>query len=341
MIEIAEPGGKFLAKVATDPMWARIILRSASAGSGLESATAQAAILDEAGQDEFTVEDWEAVLRRLSLSQGRAFIGTTPYSLGWLKTEIYDRWVAGDPNFEVVQFVSTMNPAFPQAEYERARATMPAWRFQFMYEGRFSRPAGLIYDCFNPDLHKVDPFPIPPDWLHYAGADFGGVNTAMLWLAYDRSADRYFLFDESLTGGLTTREHAQSAREKAIGRKLMGAWGGAKSEEQTRRDFTQEGFRIREPLIWEVEPGIERVYRLIKEDRLFVFSTCTGTLDELGSYRRKLDPSGQPTEEIADKRKYHHLDGLRYLASALPERRVSISPALLAGSGARRRPVPF
>lgn len=341
VIELADPEKGFLAKQSTDPMWGRIILRSASAGGGLESATAKAALLDEAGQDEFAVEDWEAVLRRLSLSQGRVLLGTTPYNLAWLKTEIYDRWVAGHPDYEVVQFASTMNPLFPQAEMDRARATMPAWRFAMMYQGRFERPAGLIYDCFNPDLHKVDPFPIPPDWLHYAGADFGGVNTAMLWLAYDRSADRYFLFDESLTGGLTTREHAQSAREKAIGRKLMGAWGGAKSEEQTRRDFTQEGFRIREPLIWEVEPGIERVYRLIKEDRLFVFSTCTGTLDELGSYRRKLDPSGQPTEEIADKRKYHHLDGLRYLASALPERRVSISPALLAGSGARRRPVPF
>src|SRR5205814_10640183 len=103
-----------------------------ASGGGLESATAKAALLDEAGQDSFGVEDWEAVLRRLSLSQGRVFLGTTPYNLGWLKSEIYDRWTAGDTAYEVIQFASTQNPAFPPAEYERAKATMPAWRFAMM-----------------------------------------------------------------------------------------------------------------------------------------------------------------------------------------------------------------
>ena len=32
----------------------------------------------------------------------------------------------------------------------------------------------------------------------------------------------------------------------------------------------------------------------------------------VGTYRRKLDAQGEPTDEIADKRKYHRLDALRY-----------------------------
>ena len=66
-----QSGGKFLAKRASDKMWGRIIMRSAESKKGLESATCLAAVMDECGLDEFTIEEWEAVQRRLSLSQGR------------------------------------------------------------------------------------------------------------------------------------------------------------------------------------------------------------------------------------------------------------------------------
>lgn len=79
VIELREglsPDGQFWARRSDDPMWGRIILRSAKAAGGLEAATAKAAWLDEVGQDDFTLESWEAVLRRLSLAEGRV-LGTT------------------------------------------------------------------------------------------------------------------------------------------------------------------------------------------------------------------------------------------------------------------------
>ena len=176
--------GQFDAKRADDPMWARIILRSAATKGGLESATAKAAILDEVGQDEFTLDDWQAVLRRLSLHQGRVCAGTTIYNMGWLKTEIYDAWADGDPDIDVIQFESTTNPAFPQAEFERAKRTMQDWRFQMFYLGQFARPIGLIYNAFTDDM-LVDPFSIPADWKRVMGIDFGGANTATVLLAED------------------------------------------------------------------------------------------------------------------------------------------------------------
>src|SRR6266540_1498987 len=63
VIELRDPAtGLFWAKHADDTMWGRIILRSAESGAGLESNTAQAAWLDEAGQDGFDLTTWEAVL---------------------------------------------------------------------------------------------------------------------------------------------------------------------------------------------------------------------------------------------------------------------------------------
>jgi hypothetical protein len=336
IIELSDPEKGFLARSASDPMWGRIILRSASAGGGLESATAKAAILDEAGQDEFGVEDWEAVLRRLSLSQGRAIIGTTPYNTGWLKSLFFDRWTAGDRDYEVVQFKSTANPQFPRAEYERAKATMPAWRFDMMYRGEFSRPAGMIYDCYAEDLHLCDPFVVPAPWPHYLGVDFGGANTALLWLAEEPGTGRLFVWEESLTGGKSTRQHVAEALEKAQGRNLVAAWGGAPGEEQQRWDWAVEGLEVLRPPVGDVEAGINRVTELLKAKRVKIFKSLRGLRDEIGSYRRKLDKHGQPTEEIEDKRKYHRLDSFRYVAAGLVNAPVGVLPVGALGQTRRR-----
>lgn len=326
VIELADPDtGRYLSDTRPGDSWGRIILRSAVAKGGLESATARAAWLDECGQDEFTLETWEAVLRRLSLAQGRVLGTTTPYNLGWVKTAVYDRWLAGDPDFEVVQFRSTQNPAFPREEFERARATMPAWRFRMFYEGQFARPAGLIYDCFDEAIHVVEPFDIPREWPRYAGLDFGAVNTALVWLAENPDTNALYAYRESLEGGLSTREHVARAKAAARHETLVAVWGGAGSEDQQRADWGAEGLAVQRPPVADVEAGIARVYGLLKRKRLFVFRTCRGLLDELGSYRRKLDPQGQPLEEIVDKRAFHRLDALRYVASGLTGGRASVT----------------
>ena len=131
-------------------MWGRIILRSAQSEGGLESATALTAWLDECGQDKFKLSDWEAVLRRLSLTEGRVLGTTTIYNLGWLKSQVYDRWKNGDPDFDVIQFKSIENPAFPMEEYRRAKRTPPLWKFRMFYEGESDRPAGAEGDRSNP-----------------------------------------------------------------------------------------------------------------------------------------------------------------------------------------------
>jgi hypothetical protein len=303
-----------LVKLYKPRMFTRIIMRSADAEAGLESASAKAALFDECGQDGVKVSAWEAILRRLSLSRGRVRAGTTPYNLGWLKTQIFDKWRAGDPDMHVIQFKSTMNPAFPVEEYERARRTLPRWRFEMFYNGEFSRPAGMIYEDFTQN-HVVPAFPIPADWPRYLGVDFGAVNTAKVYLAEDPKSRLLYLYRESLRGGLTTVEHVADVHQH--NEKNLIAWGGAKSEVQQRRDFADAGLQISEPPIWDVEAGINRVTALLKERRLYIFDGCTGIIDEIGTYSRELDDSGQPTEKIRNKNEYHRLDGLRYVAAGI------------------------
>ena len=220
-----------------------VFFGSAANPDSLESATAKAAWLDEAGQDDFTLKAWESVLGRLSLAAhpyvlpyrarfildalyrhadaprtddpsrhfdrrtrdpivvplppshyellsarsiryvpepdsslphphflshltvdelidmlhqlppplpgGPILITTTPYNLGWMKQELYDKVKHGQRrDVEVVNFSSLMNPNFPRNEYYERKRTMQPWRHAMRYDGKFTRPAGLIYSSF-------------------------------------------------------------------------------------------------------------------------------------------------------------------------------------------------
>jgi len=300
----------------------RIIFGSATHPESLESATAKAAVLDECGQDQFRLGSWEAVLRRLSLSQGRVLGATTLYNLGWLKQQLYDPWREGDADVDIIQFASTLNPLFPQAEYERAERTLPAWKFNLFYKGQFDRPAGLIYSDFIDEYreqggHKIHPFNIPPEWPRYGGLDFGAVNTARLLVAEDPEANIFYLYSESLAGGMSTKEHVAAANAATLGVNMRLWQGGSKSETQQRMDWAAAGIFPREPEVADVEAGIDRVIELFKTFRLYIFDTCTGTRDELGTYSREIDDQNQPSEKIKDKEKFHRLDALRYVGQAL------------------------
>jgi hypothetical protein len=319
VIEIADPStGRFLAESSTDPMWARIILRSAESESGLEATTAKGAWLDEAGQPEFQLTTWEAVLRRLSLNLGRALLTTTIYNLGWLKRAVYDRWLAGDPDFDVVQFDSTENPQFPKEEAERARRSMPLWRFNMQYRGRFERPAGLIYDSFDESAHVLPRFAIPDSWPRYLGLDFGGVNTAGTFFANEPGTKRLYLYRTYKAGGRTAAEHTKHLLAGEPG--IPTCVGGSKSEGQWRDEFRRSagddvpGLPVRGPDVAEVEVGIGRVHGAHTRGEILVFSDLEDYLDEKRSYSRVLDAAGEPTEKIDAKETYHLMDAERYIA---------------------------
>lgn len=316
VIELADPAtGKFLAQRADDAMWGRIILRSAESSTGLESSTAKAAILDEAGMDSFQVDTWEAVLRRVSLALGRVFIGTTIYNLGWLKRVLYDRWTTGDPSIDVIQFDSTENPAFPVEEYERARASMPLWKFNMFYRGLFERPAGLIYNAFDESTDLIPRFAIPDAWPRYLGLDFGGVNTAGLFYAAEPNTSNLYLYREYKAGGRTAKEHAMAllAGEPVI----PTCVGGSHSEGQWRDEFRAAGLPVQEPDVREVEVGIDRVYGAHKRHEIKVMNDLAGYLDQKRSYSRVVDAAGEPIEKIDNKSSYHFMDAERYIVGKL------------------------
>lgn len=313
--------GKFWAKRSDDPMWGRIILTSAQQKGGIESATAKAAWLDEVGMDIFGLDQWDAVQRRVSIAQGRILGTTTLYNRGWLKQQIYDRWKLGDPEIEVIQFDSMMNPAFPKAEFERMRARAPEWKFNMFYRGKFDIPAGLIYGVFEDERDAIDPKTVDMNqaFPRHLGADFGPVHFGMLHLMTrpGPNGPEYVVYDEYLQGNKDIKDHVAYHKNQVAGTNFQGGYGGIKAEEQWRREFNLWGGDLALPAVTDYEVGIDIVYGVMKNHRLKVTKNCRRLLSEIGEYSRELDPNDEPTAKVKDKSKYHLLDCLRAVLSSI------------------------
>lgn len=279
----------------------------------LESATYKALWADEAGQKRFKLDSWDALQRRLSVNQGRVLITTTPYEFGWLKRRIYDRWVDGDPDIDVVRFESTMNPAFPREEFERQERILPKWKFDMMYRALWTKPAGIIYDCFSDSGCLVDPFVIDRSWPRIVGIDFGQVNTAAAKLAINPKTGVMYVYATYHAGSKSAKDHVRSLVNREP--EVPFAVGGASSEGGWRDRFAEAGLPVSQPVISDVEAGIDYVYEAMKTGRLKIFNTLDKLVSDIESYSRVLDADGEPTEQIEDKNSYHRLDALRYAVS--------------------------
>lgn len=364
IIELKNPEtGKFHAKRATDPMWGRIILRSADSEGGLESGTGKAAWLDEAGQPRFGIGAWRAIRRRLSLLMGKVLITSTLYDLGWIKELFLDLVQDGIeplddivheaidmPNggqcgvyttpdstdyaasIRVVQFDSIINPVFDPAEFAAARATMPDDEFDMFYRGRAAKLRGQIFDCFSQKEHVIEQLEIPKHWIIGIGFDPIGEITAALYVAWDPVNYILHAFDEYHEPfGVSTEEHVRGVLVQMYPYRdqVIGIWGGGPSERQSRVDWNASGLPVSAPPLSDVWVGIRRAYSLIKGSALVVHDNCRHLIAELNSYRRERDKTGAVIpNKIHKKNDYHMLDCLRYVIIGLstPKEMVQVIP---------------
>ena len=136
---------------------------------------------------------WDTAVQRVAYKRGQIFLFTTPYSLNWLKTEFYDKWIQNDPNFWVENPRSIDNPFYPVEEYNRAKESLPDWKFKLLFDGVFTKPAGLVY----PDFEVIEPITLKKTWIHYRGIDWGWVNeTAVVHIAEDPYTETLYIYKE-------------------------------------------------------------------------------------------------------------------------------------------------
>ena len=101
-------------------------------------------------------------------------------------------------------------------------------------------------------------------------------------------------------------------------------WGGAKAEGQWREEFRDGGLSVKLPKIADVWLGINIVYSQIKQNNLFFFDDLPGIENDMLTYRRKYDNTGNPTDEIYNKNAYHYADTVRYLVPSIRSSRIAL-----------------
>lgn len=303
----------------------RVICGYGSSPNNIESVTACAAAWDEAGQNDNSELAFEALERRLLIAQskgfGRCVFPTTPYEWGWFKRRLVD-----SGNAKVISWPSWYSPVLKEEECRlRLAQGMPEWRWRMMYEGTYTRPAGQIYDCFDANNIVAD-HPVPDDAEVYAGIDFGERHMCAVFAYVAPNDNEQFginagdlvVFRTYLEGSRTVRNHVVEMKNKALCFP-RAAWGGAPSEDGWREDFGAAGFPIEKPPVKDVEVGISRVYRGFATNKLKIMRNKGHALiEEVERYTREIDPlTGEVSDKISDKAKFHRSDGLRYMMTGL------------------------
>jgi len=305
----------------------RVFVGYATKPESLEAATYKAIWPDEAGQQDFLKDSWNALLRRAGKHGARICVTTTPYTIeGWLKDLVDDVLSGNRDDCEFINFPTIANPEYPKAEIERLKKEYSDHEYKLFVLGEFSTPQGAVYDCFSKEKNVVKPFQIPDHWPRYLGMDFGTKNTAAVFLTEDPDTLDLFVYGTYCSGDRTVREHANELKRKGLslyskdGRKNADfdvSVGGTWSEGEWRTDFIVAGLSIVRPPVKELDVGISRVYRQFKTRRLFIFDTCDKLIADIQSYRRETDKRGEVTEKIYRKETYHRLDSLRVLVAML------------------------
>ena len=291
--------------------------------------------------EEMAVGDWEYLIR---MTTGRGAVVPHPQIIADCNPAspthwILQRWNEGKGSLKLFKATHRDNPALydpatgditPQGERRlNALRRLTGHRLKRLYYGIWAPPEGAIFSMYDDETHKVESFPIPGTWPRFVGVDPFGAKIAAVWVAFDPKGQALHVYREYVQPfGVTTKEHVKSilamsgysetgsATHRA---EQIFAWvGGGPSERQARTDFTGFGLPLVESPVKDVWAGIGRIQGLMREGRLFVHDCCVNLLSEIGDYRRKLNRrTGEFTDQIDEKDKYHCIDSLRYVLGFL------------------------
>lgn len=301
--------------------------------NNLESLTALDGVWDEMGQSDNKEASYEAYLRRLGIARsmglGQMLCTTTPYEWGWFKRRVVDPAMAGEEGFSYHNWPTWMNPLQDEETCRRILDQgMDSWKWEMMYEGKWTRPEGAVYPNFDSRLETdeyetnvVAKVKVESDWKWYVGADFGPRNTALSLIVHDPEKDVFYKVREYHAGADEVDKHVRALYDlMGKGSQLTAAYGGAASEDDWRKKFKKAGLYIKEPKFkgaGAVEARIQSVYELIQQKKYKVLASCKRTIAQYEDYSYDKDTDGRITERIKDKEFYHLLDADGYLLSTL------------------------
>lgn len=296
--------------------------------------------MDEATQ--FTYDEFRTLggcLRGVNNFPKRFYLTCNPGGVGhaWVKRLFIDRDYINDPKnpeanenpedytfiFATVEDNEVLLKHSPQ--YLQMLASLPENIRRAHRYGDWDALAGQYFAEFRKDLHTIDPFAIPNDWVRYRAFDYGLDMFACLWIAVDYNG-RCYVYREARAKRLIVSEAAQLMNEMTMpGERIEytiappDMWSTQKDTGKTMADIWREsGVAIVRGNNSRVQ-GWLNVKEHLKpmsdgKPGLLIFKDCRGLIDDLPSLqhdeKNPSDVAKQPHDIT------HAPDALRYFCQS-------------------------
>jgi hypothetical protein len=242
----------------------------------------------------------------------------------WIKADFRRRMYLGlaHNRLHFIRFDSTANPSFPPSEFEEARRDLPDWFFDMRYRAIFRRPAGTIFESWNPQTHLYEPTEnfnpdnLPESWPRRVCCDFGKRNFWALFIAHDVKRDRHIVYREYHDSVHSNVERAEQILK--IDPRVEWSVAGQISEEDDRIEMMAGGLHPIAPKFKAMWNQIMLVGAAVKNDKLYGFKgACPQFENDMRSFTRPVDDRGEVDWDAdpEDHETFHTTACLRYYAT--------------------------
>lgn len=273
---------------------------------------------DEAGK--YRLYFWENMQARADFCGCGIDLTTSPYSMNWIPKELIRPYEKGKrPDVEYIQAASWENPyhsLHDEAKRDQKRATMDPRRFDMIYGGAFGKMAGLVYDCFDEELHIVKPFSFPPGTRFYGGIDWGFTDPFALGVRAITPTGHHFRVSEFYKTGMTVSDMITVAKQKKETFGIQTFFADPSRPEHIE-EFNRNGISC-VPAVNDIRHGVDLHYEMIKSGRYQVFEgTSPHAIDEYATYHypelEDLGPDDDSKEQLPVGQGDHVMDQERYI----------------------------
>lgn len=268
---------------------------------------------------------------------GKWILTMTPVEgMTWVYDEIFLA-AATDPNIERWVMDIYANPHINRGDIDMVLSGLTDDEKKARAHGKFVQIGGLIYKMFDPEIHVIDPFLPPKDWLHFAGMDHGLNNpTAWEWGAVNKDGI-VIIYDEHYENGQLVKYHAQKVHEINRSHGIEPAYNVGDPSIRNRDPITGTSIQLEYiehgiPIILgnnDVKAGIQRVARYLQPDenlrcKLYITRNCPNLTWEIQRHRWSTWASKKANfdknkKEEPHKKNDHACDTIRYMIASRPE----------------------
>lgn len=281
-------------------------IRSADKPDAVEGLYARRCWMDEAALCTETTYDkvCQRLVQKQGMAKGRLLMTTTPYGSpsSWMNVRLIEQrkflpWLF------FINFSMADNPYIDRAVYDRAKATMNEAIFQRDFEGRFVKIEGLVYPEFNRHDHVCDAFEIPSHWPKWAGLDYGWSDpTSILGITYDPEAKKFYIYTQFYKNHTLSEKLGEYINSKKFSYTIWDPAAVASMNETRsvcKLRFVQADNSV--------DVGIQRITKLLRENRIQFFEECEDAIREMEGYVYEKNGSSKPAHDCS-----HSPDSLRY-----------------------------